>query len=561
MDLTWDGGKASIYLIFGQPNHATFEEGTESLQGQEALTALITRLPKQFEVEWRKSVDRTASLDCTIDDIMEPIARLAGQAAPEVPEAPPQRRAEDLEAEKTEEVDFGLYDFPLLPTGRQLWPEAPADQVHLDMLMATVNEALVVLTGPKLRAAAIIAHHQIVDAVWVDEQDKVTGETAAMAMMGAREGTMAGYELPDVRIAEALTMLWRCRAVFHDIPAGWFDPDHFFTETAASKRDCALLVEGTGRAVGLFMQGELVAAYDENNREISTTPDALLQQVKPSQGTVTVRQRSGPAVQMPDYFTPAASPAPLSTEPSEFAEKLGFDEAVPPAAPAPEPEEPEPVAEPAGEWLNPEMPADAGAVEPLTESGQPPEELWNAPTLPEAPEAPAEPLWEAQPAASGQSWLDQPAAEPDANGEPAHADESWLLEPLPQGEHESGPKFFGNEEQSGPMEPTWAPAQPAASEAWSAAESSAIAQSSTGTTTLDYNEIRNDLIQIGVLWLGDEDVAPIANLINQTKPALEDFVAVIDQIKTMTVAGHDPSVVRAMAREMHYHAAEYLCGT
>ena len=78
---------------------------------------------------------------------------------------------------------------------------------------------------------------------------------------------------------------------------------------------------------------------------------------------------------------------------------------------------------------------------------------------------------------------------------------------------------------------------------------------------MDYQAIRTDLIQIAALWLGSDDVGPVADLINQTKPSVDDFVSVIDQIKSMTIDGHDQSVVRAMAREMHYHAAEYLCGT
>jgi hypothetical protein len=37
-------------------------------------------------------------------------------------------------------------------------------------------------------------------------------------------------------------------------------------------------------------------------------------------------------------------------------------------------------------------------------------------------------------------------------------------------------------------------------------------------------------------------------------------MATIDAIKGVELPGQESSVVQAMAREMHYHAAEYLSG-
>ena len=37
-------------------------------------------------------------------------------------------------------------------------------------------------------------------------------------------------------------------------------------------------------------------------------------------------------------------------------------------------------------------------------------------------------------------------------------------------------------------------------------------------------------------------------------------MAAIEAIKHVALPGYEPSVVQAMAREMHYHAAEYLSG-
>jgi len=56
LDITWDGGKATLFLVFGQPNHAVFDNaGGQHLEGTEALAALVYQLPPLFQLSpWRK---------------------------------------------------------------------------------------------------------------------------------------------------------------------------------------------------------------------------------------------------------------------------------------------------------------------------------------------------------------------------------------------------------------------------------------------------------------------------------------------------------------------------
>jgi hypothetical protein len=76
----------------------------------------------------------------------------------------------------------------------------------------------------------------------------------------------------------------------------------------------------------------------------------------------------------------------------------------------------------------------------------------------------------------------------------------------------------------------------------------------------DFEGMKADLIQIGALWLGTDGVAPVAEMLRRTRPSIQDVMATIEAIKHVALPGFETSVVQAMAREMHYHAAEYLSG-
>jgi hypothetical protein len=226
LDITWDEGRATIYVVFGQPNHALYQQnGEEELEGPEAISALVHHLPKRFKVApWRREVVRTESVHMSMAELMEPFAQLeGGRATP-----PPRREADPSPAAALDDnehrVPFGLQDFPLLPVGESLWADGSAAIVHLDQLLPQLPDCLVVLTGARLRAAAIVVRGSIIDAVWVDDEDQASGETAAMALIGAREGRISGYRLEDASIAEALTLLWRCPYAYESMPLEWLDP-------------------------------------------------------------------------------------------------------------------------------------------------------------------------------------------------------------------------------------------------------------------------------------------------------------------------------------------------
>ncbi len=77
---------------------------------------------------------------------------------------------------------------------------------------------------------------------------------------------------------------------------------------------------------------------------------------------------------------------------------------------------------------------------------------------------------------------------------------------------------------------------------------------------VDIDALRDELIGIAGTWLGKEDAAPVADAILAARPGVDDFVAAIQAIASLDIPGHENAVIRAMAREMHFRAAEVLCG-
>ena len=81
-----------------------------------------------------------------------------------------------------------------------------------------------------------------------------------------------------------------------------------------------------------------------------------------------------------------------------------------------------------------------------------------------------------------------------------------------------------------------------------------------GSQFVDFDEVRTELVQIGVVWLGEANAVPVTALLRKTRSTIDDFVATIDTIRGLHLEGQDPASIQAMAREMHQQAAERLCG-
>lgn len=77
---------------------------------------------------------------------------------------------------------------------------------------------------------------------------------------------------------------------------------------------------------------------------------------------------------------------------------------------------------------------------------------------------------------------------------------------------------------------------------------------------VDIDALRIELTEIAVRWLGDDDSTQVADAIAATRPGVDDFVSTIGAIGALDIPGHESAIVRAMSREMHYRAAEVLCG-
>jgi hypothetical protein len=77
---------------------------------------------------------------------------------------------------------------------------------------------------------------------------------------------------------------------------------------------------------------------------------------------------------------------------------------------------------------------------------------------------------------------------------------------------------------------------------------------------VDLDRLRAELIGVAVLWLGVDDAGPIVSAITAARPGVDEFVTTIASIERTTVPGQEASFIRAMARDMHYRAAQTLCG-
>jgi hypothetical protein len=697
-------------------------------------------------------VVRTETLSCTLDELMEPFLQLAGAASPG-DATPPTATESGGDGGSESETDFGLADFPLLPLGPSLWADASASVVHLDVLIPSLPDALVVLTGPKLRAAAVVVRQQLIDAVWVDDEDRMVGEAAAMALMGARDGSVSGYRLETPKLAEALTMLWRCRAVYREMPASWVNADSLLEDLEGRRRDSAIVVTGGMRGVALVAGGKLLGVYTEIDRQPVASPERLAELLRDPRARVTLRQ--SPEERQISHFPETAyhafvadateAPAPLvealaaitsssrhapPAEPTEDQERATAEPLAELTGPEPFAEEPESVVqapdlaaeevlsaqEPDGAVAelaakaaleepelasedDPELAAEAKLAAELEAAAEPgfaeepdvapepevaaepefasePEfaaepdfageepdlaaeepdlaaeeaELTAQPTEPEPVEAAAatsvpsqrmapprfvmpadlmvsakvgtsdnqtaaaqlsnrsnpmvaadtaSPIKRAGPSgpvgSSGRaapaempkvaaetsapnaerhapasepgplSWPSTPVESPravpvdlgGASGQPA-----WPPIPLTNAHHEEGTRTAWGQTYSPMPAPSSAPSPaPNGPAQFPKFESSpALEALAAADASADFEGMKADLIQIGALWLGTDGVAPIAEMLRRTRPSIQDVMATIEAIKHVTLPGFETSVVQAMAREMHYHAAEYLSG-
>jgi len=289
-DISWDGAKATLYLVFGRPSHAVFETDQEQIEGEAAIDALLAALPRVFTVsDWRRAMSPHESLSITIDELAAPFVRLAGSYAddPVTDEDPEWWSAVD----DSPDLPFGLLDFPLLPGGRPLWVEASPDEVRLSERLADLPPSILILTGAKLRAAAVVSGGDLIDAVWIDSDDHARGETAGMALLGATKGSLAGFALDDPRVAEALTMLWRLPLAVSGVELSWLDPASMLAAFRADGLDRVLVIDAPVRGIALFSRGGLVAVYSETQRSAVASPERLRSLLSQARGRLTVMER------------------------------------------------------------------------------------------------------------------------------------------------------------------------------------------------------------------------------------------------------------------------------
>ncbi len=414
-DITWDGAKATLYLVFGRPSHAVFETDQASIEGEAAIDALLSELPRTFVVsDWRRAMSPQETLSITIDELAGPFVRLAGSYAddPVTEEAPEWWSASD----DAPDLAFGIADFPLLPGGRPLWAETSPEDVHLAEQLADLPPSILILTGAKLRAAAVVSGGDIIDAVWIDADDQARGEAAGMAILGATKGSLAGYALDDPRVAEALTMLWRLPLAVSGVELSWLDPASMLAAFRADGLDRVLVIDAPVRGIALFSRGGLVAVYSETQRSAVASPERLRSLLSQARGRLSVMERK------PRPLETAAAQVPLNAFEFFEVEALGPEaQATPSAGAALD----VPVAEPAEAWAAtpPPPPIDAAPAAPTDLPAAAEEVAEPAPAASDVEPPPPPPPPDAPPDAAS---TPAPSA-PDAVPAPRKAKRSWWL--------------------------------------------------------------------------------------------------------------------------------------
>jgi hypothetical protein len=82
-----------------------------------------------------------------------------------------------------------------------------ANVVDLEAMLPLLPNCLLVLTLPQPQAAALVADGAISDAVWMAGGQGLLGDTAARALIDAREGKLTAYRIDDPRMSAVLRTL------------------------------------------------------------------------------------------------------------------------------------------------------------------------------------------------------------------------------------------------------------------------------------------------------------------------------------------------------------------
>ncbi|MBV8301155.1 MAG: hypothetical protein JOY68_04455 [Candidatus Dormibacteraeota bacterium] len=293
LDIAWEGGSATIYVLFGLPTHAQLSAGGRTVSGRDAVEVLPHLLPQRFEVSyWRRRMSPADTLDCSIDDLAALLIEFAGAPAAEPAALPGASESWAGGDEATSELAFGLAGFPPLPHGSLRFGAGPAAALQLPEILPKLAASLVSLEAPGLRAAGVVIRGDMVDAVWVEANDCACGDTAAIALRGVQEGTVMVHDLePDV--AAALPLIWRLPVAATLEPAQ-IDAAALVAALTAGAGRCALLVAGHDPAVALVSGGSLVAVYSAADPVPSQDPERLRMIIGGATGCVTVLQRDLP---------------------------------------------------------------------------------------------------------------------------------------------------------------------------------------------------------------------------------------------------------------------------
>ncbi len=523
-DITWDEGRGSLFFVFGQPNHAEYDDGSGTvLTGQEALTAILQHLPPRFEVSgWQKSLVRNPSLKCTVQDLQEPFTSLAGTYLEEEPR--PSEMEEGIvedESGRLRPVGITLETFPILPVGQSLWTEASSSVVHLDVLIPKLPTSLIVLTGTNVRACAVVEQGLMLDALWVEPGGTHMGESAAMAIQNAQNVTLSGYRMESKEQIEALIMLWRSPVAFREMKSTWIDIERFVEDLQHDPLlDCVIAIDGPTKGYGFFTRGSLAMAYTSEDRKPTQDIDVLKSLLRQDGGKLSIL-RSAENMQERAAADEEMFHMYVDGEAAGIHTDLLTAEG---SASAPEQEAPE------GEDTSA---AHAGGQEvPAQEDASPASQDETSASGPEGVQDQNE--------ASASQWGIRESPSADASAPAWNWDAASTAE--------SSDAIADNTVED---DLQWSAPAP---------DNTPYPTESDSSDEVDFSQLKEDLVMIAVHWLGEDHIANIAQSIRTCRETLEDFTQLVDMLKDEPNPPFDQHVMRSMAREMHRYIAEYLSG-
>ena len=534
LDVEWEGARASLFFIFGHANHVEFERADgEKLVGTEALTAIVAELPEEFRVSpWRRAMVTDDTLRCTAEELMFMFRR---DPAKSTGRGGPQPSSEDAPAEELPSAT--VEEEAVAPSAA-----APSDDgFDTQPEEAETENAAVLAEDSPAEAEASTEPETSGVPFGVADFPTLPLGAALFSDAAANVEGLAGAvpHLPD-----SLIVLSAPSARGVVVVSGGSVIDAVWVNEST-----ALLGDEAAGAVFSATEGTIAAHQVADGNLLTDVP--ALWRPQPSPGAETAGA--------PEASAGLDTPAADAGAPSAQLDTADAESATATAEATATDAEAAPAETALAETDTAVTEAGTGAVEPdhVSRGRVPEAAVFTLPDVPDTSAAPAPDAATAPPTDDVEVGTEtvgpQTAAE---SVDTATAAETAGTEGTTEVDIAAEAQHATEDSAAGVATGDAELAAPPSDEQLT----SAAAEFVPARVEVDIDSLRAELVGIADVWLGEADAAPVAAAIQAARPGVDDFVAAIQAIASMEIPGHEHAVVRAMAREMHFRAAEVLCG-